>query len=691
MDMIKVSRCLILPILLMINLPLAYSQDADREAIVDSMAFGSLNRADLCQAAASDRMTGVSLSPARFEYSIFTYAKNSLSHHYADVDVQGLRKIRDLIVSEPYRKLNSISFWDSFRQVFIEKGMAVFGSIPDFSTKLDDEEYLSVSKELCNLMGLKSVALPICDECCGYVGKAFGNTSPSYNTVVKMKKNIEDILSYVMMDYLSEEEIHFLLDFYRSDFYKSMAKDHALKDVNHFLAVFNGGMARNRFSRYSPGFYAIENIDHMIPALKNISDQATEEDVIKTLVSIRHLPMPFYELYRPSGSVEMDGGLYVGQMRDGKAHGNGTFTAQDGTMYVGSFKNGRLHGFVKKYDADRNGALQIWTDGNLSSEKVETAGNDGLPPVPMIEGWPHGFGLYQFASGVSGGYFVDGRLQGKGFMVEKNGNDYSDIKERTCEGRFDAGVFKEGTVSEYHSVSASHEFKGDVLCDKFRIGECRTWIAGSKDDVKSYMKGTFICDRLEGEGKSVDYINDSLTITKTGFFVMGSLYGPGTRTVTAIMQSGIKSEQLCTGFFWDGEPLKNMTVKETFSGIPVEKGVARIMRTCGVKIVTRGVPELVVECRGKFEDGLLVNGKVTVSDGTWREGHFVKGEHISGRARTVDKYGTVYIGDIRDGRYHGKGKCIYADKTWFEGNFEDGVRKDGVYYNADGVKIKDVK
>jgi hypothetical protein len=93
----------------------------------------------------------------------------------------------------------------------------------------------------------------------------------------------------------------------------------------------------------------------------------------------------------------------------------------------------------------------------------------------------------------------------------------------------------------------------------------------------------------------------------------------------------------------------------------------------------------------EMQDHIIRWAKVTVSDGTWREGHFVKGEHISGRARTVDKYGTVYIGDIRDGRYHGKGKCIYADKTWFEGNFEDGVRKDGVYYNADGVKIKDVK
>ena len=125
-----------------------------------------------------------------------------------------------------------------------------------------------------------------------------------------------------------------------------------------------------------------------------------------------------------------------------------------------------------------------------------------------------------------------------------------------------------------------------------------------------------------------------------------------------------------------------------FENLPVEKGVARIVRAAGVKIMVRGVSSVEVTCKGIFDGQTLVEGKVTVSDGNWMEGRFEDGVQISGRARTLDKYGTIYTGDIKNGYPHGNGKCVYKNGTWFEGKFANGNRMGGTHYSADGRVIR---
>lgn len=125
-----------------------------------------------------------------------------------------------------------------------------------------------------------------------------------------------------------------------------------------------------------------------------------------------------------------------------------------------------------------------------------------------------------------------------------------------------------------------------------------------------------------------------------------------------------------------------------FDGLPVEKGVVRLVHAAGVKIMVRGMSEVEVECKGRFDGETMTEGEVTVSDGNWMEGTFENGILIRGRARTLDKYGTVYVGDIRNGFPHGRGKCTYKNGTWFEGNFANGNRMQGTHYTADGEVIK---
>jgi hypothetical protein len=61
---------------------------------------------------------------------------------------------------------------------------------------------------------------------------------------------------------------------------------------------------------------------------------------------------------------------------------------------------------------------------------------------------------------------------------------------------------------------------------------------------------------------------------------------------------------------------------------------------------------------------------------------------MQGKGKTIDKYHTVYEGDIKNGYPHGKGRCYYTDGTWFKGNFAWGNRMDGTHYSADGKIIK---
>jgi hypothetical protein len=42
--------------------------------------------------------------------------------------------------------------------------------------------------------------------------------------------------------------------------------------------------------------------------------------------------------------TQPDGGIYVGEFRDGKQNGQGTLTHPDGRIYLGEFKDGKING-----------------------------------------------------------------------------------------------------------------------------------------------------------------------------------------------------------------------------------------------------------------------------------------------------------------------------------------------------------
>ena len=75
-----------------------------------------------------------------------------------------------------------------------------------------------------------------------------------------------------------------------------------------------------------------------------------------------------------------DGSKYVGEWRNNKKHGQGTFTTADGDKYVGEFIDGRLHGKGTATFADGRVEEGIWENDNFLS--LYEYAKKNAPPVP---------------------------------------------------------------------------------------------------------------------------------------------------------------------------------------------------------------------------------------------------------------------------------------------------------------------
>ena len=61
--------------------------------------------------------------------------------------------------------------------------------------------------------------------------------------------------------------------------------------------------------------------------------------------------------------IKADGAKYVGEFKDGKKHGQGTFTYADGEKYVGGYKDNEPHGQGTYTWADGSKYVGEWQDG----------------------------------------------------------------------------------------------------------------------------------------------------------------------------------------------------------------------------------------------------------------------------------------------------------------------------------------
>ena len=134
-------------------------------------------------------------------------------------------------------------------------------------------------------------------------------------------------------------------------------------------------------------------------------------------------------------SIYPGGAKYVGEFRNFKPNGFGTFVWQNGDKYYGEWKDGKSHG---------NGT-KLWNDGRkylgkFKNDKLEGEGTlfypDGKKYVwEFVNGKRHGTGTFSYSDGSAYiGKFIAGKEEGVGDCVDKDG---SSIK---CKSKEDTQV-----------------------------------------------------------------------------------------------------------------------------------------------------------------------------------------------------------------------------------------------------------
>jgi len=170
------------------------------------------------------------------------------------------------------------------------------------------------------------------------------------------------------------------------------------------------------------------------------SNQNREEDM-KNLLLVFHILL----IITLVGCTK-DKGVYVGEGKDGKRHGQGTVTYSNGKKYVGEFKNGKKHGQGtqtwsngKKYvgefkNGKRNGqGTMTYSDGRKYVGGVKNGKWDGKGVSTALDGqrW---YTLYD-------GEWKKGKKHGQGKLVVTKIDD-----DGTLLGKWGLGKWKGLTV-----------------------------------------------------------------------------------------------------------------------------------------------------------------------------------------------------------------------------------------------------
>ena len=71
--------------------------------------------------------------------------------------------------------------------------------------------------------------------------------------------------------------------------------------------------------------------------------------------------------------IYVDGGQYIGEFKDGKPNGQGTFTWVNGDQYVGEWKDSKFNGQGTLTHADGLRDTGVWKNSRLRKERVLSA------------------------------------------------------------------------------------------------------------------------------------------------------------------------------------------------------------------------------------------------------------------------------------------------------------------------------
>ena len=119
-----------------------------------------------------------------------------------------------------------------------------------------------------------------------------------------------------------------------------------------------------------------------------------------------------------------NGDKYIGEFKDGKKHGQGTYTFAGG-KYEGEFKDAKRDGQGTLTFADGLKYEGEWKDDKFYGQVTVTYGNGNKYIGEFKDGKKHGQGTYTYADGNKYiGEYQDGKRNGQGTYTFQNGSKY---------------------------------------------------------------------------------------------------------------------------------------------------------------------------------------------------------------------------------------------------------------------------
>lgn len=131
-----------------------------------------------------------------------------------------------------------------------------------------------------------------------------------------------------------------------------------------------------------------------------------------------------------------NGDKYVGQMKDGKYNGQGTYTWANGNKYVGEYKDGKRNGQGTFTWPDGDKYVGEFKDGNFNGQGTYTYADGDKYVGEYKDDKPNGQGTYTWANGDKYvGQWKDDKRDGLGTYTYAN-------------GRVEKGIWKDGKLVE---------------------------------------------------------------------------------------------------------------------------------------------------------------------------------------------------------------------------------------------------
>ena len=173
-------------------------------------------------------------------------------------------------------------------------------------------------------------------------------------------------------------------------------------------------------------------------------------------------------------SIYPGGSKYVGEFKNFKPHGYGTFVWSNGDKYYGEWKEGKSHG---------NGT-KIWKNGRkyLGKFKEDKLHGEGTLFYPdgkkytggFLNGNRHGDGTFTYPDGTAYiGKFIDGKEEGVGECIDQVGESIkctakTDTKVKSFSGKDTRDILIEAKKRVRISQYESNSKKGKKVMDKLK-------------------------------------------------------------------------------------------------------------------------------------------------------------------------------------------------------------------------------